>query len=242
MEKLKIVPEDFNWFTKLPEYLTWSSASSSALLWYAGQPRSGKTTLLQALVVKLLDRQWRNREIDVVYFFCPESTSAEEATFESHILPATILRSLIGQLLSRDHHRIAELELESYLLRDVDTRAEKLWELLELVIKAATGQEMYIIIDGVDKIKAVDQLKAEDLPNFLKGLLKLWRTLQSKAGPVAKFLITSRPYTEIRDFLKGVPVIDENTERMRKYFELLPSILFTDKTNGKRLPQFFIFQ
>lgn len=212
MEKLKIALTDFNWFTKLPEYLTWSSAGSAAFLWYADQPRSGKTTLLQSLVVKLLDRQWCNRDISVAYFFIPESTLAEKTTSESHILLATILRSIIGQLLDRDHDIITTLKLDKRLedlLGNHNTILEDLWELLRLVIKATPDQETYIIIDGIDKIKPKAQLE------FLKKLLKLWHTLPSKPATVAKFLITSCQSTEIRDILKGVPLINENIERKR---------------------------
>jgi hypothetical protein len=218
MEKLEIVPADFNWFTKLPEYLTWSFAGSAAFLWYADQPRSGKTTLLQNLVVKLLDRQWYNREISVAYFFCPESTSAEQTTSESHILLANILRSIVGQLLDRDHDLIATSKLGEILedlLGNDNTKLEALWELLRLVIKATPDQETHIIIDGIDKIKPEAQSE------FLKRLLKLWHTLPSKPATVAKFLIASCPSAEIRDILKGVPLINENIERKRQYFGLL---------------------
>jgi hypothetical protein len=240
MEKRKLVPGDFNWFTKLPEYLTWRSAGSTELLWYVDKPGSGKTTVFQNIVVKLLDRQWHSREVDVAYVFCPESTSAEPS--ESHILPAAILRSIIGQLLARGDSRITELLKLLYgdydritmvlklsnvdndritmvlnsgktldnLLGSHDTTPGILWGLLRLVIEATLDKETLIVIDGIDKIKAEDQLE------FLKSLLMLRQGLPLKS--VTKFLISSRPCAKIQDILKGVPSIDENIERRRQCF------------------------
>lgn len=218
MEKLNIALGDLKWFTKMPEYITWSSADYAALLWFASQPRSGKTTVLQNLVAELQDRCWRNGTIKVAYFFCPEPASAEQASSKSHILPGAILSSIISQLLGGDYDRIAKIQLNSNLekrlgktlekiLSSNDTLQETLWELLRLVIKEMQGQKMYIIIDGIDKMKAEAQTE------FLKGLRKLRDTLLSMSASMAKFLISSSPSTEIRDVLKGILLIDENIER-----------------------------
>jgi hypothetical protein len=231
MERLKIDPEDFNWFMNLPEYLKWSFPGSDTLLWYADQPGSGKTTLLQNLALKLQDRQWDNRDIIVAHFFRPESTMAEQFTSESNILPVTVLRSIVFQLLDKAHDRIPlglRKRLEDLLSND-NPKSEELWELVCDVIKATPDKEMHIIIDGIDYIHPEAQSE------FLKRLLKLWNALPSEPAIVAKFLIAGSPSPEIRDILRGVPVINENIERKRQYFTLLMYLL-TDRIMRNRLP------
>lgn len=227
MEKLNVAPGDFNWFTKMPEYITWYSAEYAELLWYAGDPNSGKTMLLQSLVDKLLNSQ-RGRAMEVAYFFCVESAPAEQTASESQILP--ILRSVICQLLAKDHERIAVVQRNSKrengleeLLNSHTSTPETLWGLLQHAIKAVQDQKVHIIIDGIDKMKAEDQTE------FLKRLLKLLDTLPRSPACFAKFLFSSRPSSEIRDILKGVPLIDENIERKRQYFEFLSAILLVTK-------------
>lgn len=231
MEEPNIAPGDFDWFTKLPEYLAWSSSGYATVLWYADPPGSGKTSLVRNLVVKLLDRQRHNQNIDVAYSLCPLSRSVGQTPPQPHILPATILRSIIGQLLSRgDNNRIAEIEATVKsggktlvkLLGDDDTMLKELWEIFTLVLKSTPkppqNQEVYIVIDAIEEVESNAQVE------FSKELLKLWRALQSKRSCVIRFLIATHPSPEIRDILKDVPFIDKNIERKRQYFTPLLSV------------------
>ena len=96
--------ENIEPITNSPEYITWSVSHSSDILWYAGPPSVGKTTLARYIALNFMDNLHDGHQLEVVHFFC--STAKSELRWNPLSTTPDILRSLIGQLLDHDIGRI----------------------------------------------------------------------------------------------------------------------------------------
>ena len=84
------------WFTKLPEYIEWSSATSSAALFLVDPFADGKTSLARALAVELVDKH-DDRAVEVAYVSCIDSKGSS----------LRILRSILSQLILNNDARLS---------------------------------------------------------------------------------------------------------------------------------------
>ena len=207
-----VVSGSLDWFIRSPEYSEWQSSNSPSLLWHPGLPGSGKTTLLRQVLVQLLEEQRFRGKRDIAYMFCISGTTSATA----------VLRSIIGQILNKDHDRI-DLVRSSLINFDVayeriiyqsfalnsDIAQGQLWNLLYHVLFVRPGQETLIFID------AIDEIRDEDRSEFVKNLRSMWDALLLAKIFVVRFLIAGRPYADIQENLDNVPWIDQDTERKR---------------------------
>lgn len=128
----------------------------------------------------------------LTYFFC-------DSSIEERKTAASIIRGILYQL-----HQQHQWVMRKYLLPKYKEQGDRLFESFDAlwaILIAALADEnvgtIYCLIDALDECDAESQ----------KALLgRLVETFQGKKGPAnIRFLITSRPYPEIRQHLKGFP-------------------------------------
>jgi hypothetical protein len=121
MQGLNPSSTSIGWVTNFPEYISWNSSSSAAVLWYADETQREMRTFAQDLVVKLLDQQRHSGgKIGVFWHFCEKQRSAEaECSPESRIL-----YSIISQMFAGDYSRIDLVH--DHLIQNKGLRLENL--------------------------------------------------------------------------------------------------------------------
>ncbi|QKX54521.1 uncharacterized protein TRUGW13939_01608 [Talaromyces rugulosus] len=186
-------PETCEWILEKQELQNWLSSHGhrDKILWLYGNPGTGKSTMAITMVELLLDRsEFKNGENVLAYFFC-DSSVPERSTATS------ILRGLLYQIVKQ------RPDLMQHLLCKWKERTEKvfnsfdgLWNIVLDTGQTGTEVELYCIID------ALDECDRESQDELLKQITQTLGSENRKASNLhIHFLITSRPYPEIRRFL-----------------------------------------
>ncbi|KAF8241378.1 hypothetical protein K440DRAFT_682332 [Wilcoxina mikolae CBS 423.85] len=118
----------------------------------------------------------------------------------------SISRSLINQLLLKKIKPCKTLEAYEQDLSLVIDSNDKLWEILQAILKDFAGETVYCIIDGLDEC---EQGSGRDATiQFLKKIKSLFPAPTTRGchyngrGPTLKLLVTSRPLLEVSDELE----------------------------------------
>jgi hypothetical protein len=181
------VPGTMEWVFVEPKLGTWLSSDTSSLLWVSGSPGQWKSVLckylLDFLETKVKDRQRKTANSMVIHFFC---SGQLDPRFKN---AATILRTLIVQLLSSPH-------MFKHLPEQYQKEAEKfqtaplvsIWKIFCDMICDGHSRHMYCLIDAVDEF---GELETQGLLERIQDLFA--STKASGKRSVIKCLLTSRP-------------------------------------------------
>ena len=182
------------WAVEHRMFQEWKNAPSSAFLWLSADPGCGKSVLARHMVDSVLaDRH-------PYYFFFKDGYSGQ-TTADSAL--SCILHQILAtrdSLFSEEILRRFEVSSQIYQ-STVD-----LWDVLETLARVI-GSEMICILDTFDECKDEDR-------DVLARLLREFYAHRS-AGSNLKFLVTSRPYHNIRHNFRiefNIPVIHLNGE------------------------------
>lgn len=183
------------WLLETEEFTAWLGreqttveAQTSNILWLHGNPGTGKSTMAIFLTEELPKEFFTEDGETLIYFFC-------DSSFDKRKTATSILRGLLRQLIQQHSH------LLDYLLPEYNERGAELFTsfdaLWAIFIAAAADQntgQKYCIIDALDECD----------PESQKVLLRQFQeTFQSQEAPSnIRFLVTSRPYPEIREYLE----------------------------------------
>jgi hypothetical protein len=175
----------------------------SGIFWLYGYPGTGKSTMAITIIEELPKHSsFLDEERSLVYFLC-DSGSEDRRTATG------LLRSVIYQLVTLHldliHYVLPKYELlKERLLGSFDT----LWSILmEIGGDKATGKK-YVIID------ALDECDQESQVTFLTQLAQTAQAEPTTQGrPGIFFLITSRPYPEIRQLIGDARCQDLSSHR-----------------------------
>ncbi|KAL6793192.1 hypothetical protein J3E68DRAFT_387341 [Trichoderma sp. SZMC 28012] len=129
----------------------------------------------------------------LAYFFC-------DANFEKRKTATSIIRGLLYQLVQKHDELLSTYVLPKYEERNdqLFTSVDTLWALfIAAAADPGTGQK-YCIID------ALDECDSDSQEVLLYHLQETFHH-QDKAPSNVHFLITSRPYPEIREYLQSFP-------------------------------------
>ncbi len=190
-------PGTCEWILETDELKAWSgnppgrAMDKSNILWLYGYPGIGKSTMAIALAEMLPDTpSFSERNKILVYFFC-DSNSEDRRTATG------ILRGLLYQISHNSRKLMRPLRMRYDIQGDkLFSSFDALWDLLMEIGQEHAG-EIYCIIDALDECDSTAQetLLAQISDSFLSR----------KSTPGVHFLITSRPYEEIRRYLDDFP-------------------------------------
>ncbi|KAI1467938.1 WD40 repeat-like protein [Daldinia caldariorum] len=159
-----LIDDSGKWLFESNEFQTWyTDGSGHRILYLNGIPGAGKTTLVSAVVRKLLDeRNPATINHSIVYFYFKHL----QPTKQSH---NSLLRSVLDQLISQDSTILDHLFNR---ILAIDPTSLRLTKTLEGFVKEALGshQATYIVIDGLDESAPKEAARSvEWLLSLLKG-------------------------------------------------------------------------
>lgn len=219
----------FYWIFKNMDFAQWSSASYSQALWLSGPSERNIHQVSSYIVDQEKKRVMKTQRL-VLYFFCsaPIRRGSIVAVFIRTLLSQIVCSSPRdkGILIVRSFLRILHegifkkegaLNWKELDLKEGDSPAKNikkilqgpsnaLWAALRAVLADEEQRELFVAVDGLDKVE--DQ-KVE----FLKGVRGFVTYLLEKTSNV-KILLTSRPQSEIKEVFDGLPCIEYDKERI----------------------------
>jgi hypothetical protein len=209
------VPGTCQWFIKHPKFLNWRDDETASLLWVSADPGSGKSVLSRALVDERLLSADSTMPSICYFFFKDDSSDLQNI---SNALCA-ILHQLFIQKPALLKHAMPDFEnYGGELCKMFDT----LWDILK---EAAADPEAGQIICLLD---ALDECKESARKDLIAKLSNLHST-QTETYTKLKFLVTSRPYSDIeRAFRKNTKDMssislkgEEESEKISKEINLV---------------------
>ncbi|BCS29712.1 uncharacterized protein APUU_80015S [Aspergillus puulaauensis] len=183
------------WMLKTNVFQEWHGCSGkdndSNILWLHGLPASGKSMMTIFLTEALESDLDLGDAGLVIYFFCDSSS-------QNHTSGIALLSGLIWQLI-KDRPVSQEVVRRQYEEdEELFTSFNHLWKLFIMLVKGWSEGKIYCVIDALDECDRESQnailRKFENFfdPAYYDGSLSH-----------VYFLITSRPYEEIRTYLGG---------------------------------------
>ncbi|RAO74327.1 uncharacterized protein BHQ10_010339 [Talaromyces amestolkiae] len=192
-KKGKRAPGTCDWIMHTDELRAWlapPSASSERLMWFYGYPGTGKSTMAITLVEKLSEEyDTISQEMALAYFFC-------DSNYPERCTATAILRGLLSQLLKQ------RPRLMKHLLPKFKERGGKLfnsfdalWAIFIEIGHDNTYHQLYCIIDALDECDQISQRM------LLMQITQSCENQNDNTIGKIHFLIISRPFPEIREYL-----------------------------------------
>lgn len=201
------------------------NTESHAVLWFYGNPGTGKSTLAIFLTDALSTAFSATNGKTLAYFFC-------DSAFDTRRTATSVIRGLLLQLIQQHP------QLLSYVLPKYNERKAKLFEsfdaLWTIFIAAAADRNSgrkYCIID------AIDECDNESQKTLLGQLRETFHS--SDAPPNVRILVTSRPYPEICKYLefftsKDLAAFPEVKRDIHQFIkERVARLKYTEKIKGR---------
>ncbi|KAG2414604.1 hypothetical protein HFD88_003795 [Aspergillus terreus] len=184
---VKNVPGTCGWFTGHPRFRAWIGSIQQSLLWVSADPGGGKSVLTRHLVDEALVTAAGERTI--CYFFFKDD-------FEDQRSSTSAIASVLRQLFLAKPHLLPDSVLDR-----IDTDGERLaqsfdqlWSIFVSAAANPSAGEVVCIFDALDECQDNDQ--RPDRRRFIEAVTNLYGDGRKKCN--LKFLITSRPYGDIR--------------------------------------------
>jgi hypothetical protein len=191
------IPGTCEWFVAHELFRDWDESKSSTMLWVSADPGCGKSVLVRYLVDSILATA---ESRTTCYFFFKDD-------FDDQRSAASALCCILHQLFLFKQKRVL---LSKNILEQFEVEGEKLTssfsELWAILLSAANDENAGEIICLLD---AIDECEDRGRSQLAQALCKLYGTGNNCN---LKFLLTSRPYGEIRRGFQpleipGLPVI-----------------------------------
>ncbi|KAH8723883.1 ankyrin repeat-containing domain protein [Phaeosphaeriaceae sp. PMI808] len=188
------VPGTCDWFVSHELFQDWKESKSSRMLWVSADPGCGKSVLAKYLVNSVLPT---TESRTVCYFFFKDIEDQRSVVGAL----CCILRQLFWQkpiLLSNAILKQFEVDGENFT-----SSINEVWDTLINAAEDGNAGEIICLLD------AIDECESEGRSQLTQKLCQLYGTRRNSN---LKFLLTSRPYSEIRrDFqplkIPTLPVI-----------------------------------
>jgi ankyrin repeat protein len=173
-----------------PYYLRWWNSCCNDVLWISADPGCGKSVLAKSLIDH--DFKASSPTVSICYFFFKDNDEQNNL--------ATALCAILHQIFSQQpnllRHALSSWEKNgNKLQRDVS----ELWRIFIAATSDPTSANTICVLDALDECHPNDQ---KQLLQRLEGFYH--QTDLSTHETWLKFLITSRPYDEIKDSFKAM--------------------------------------
>ncbi|KAL6235358.1 hypothetical protein BDW75DRAFT_230428 [Aspergillus navahoensis] len=210
----KRVPGTCEWFTNHPQFTKWNQSRNPELLWVSADPGCGKSVLTRYLADEYLPSGVRT----VCYFFFKDDYADQKRATNA-------LASILRQLLIAQPHLVQDTLLDKSETsgNQLVESFNELWNILLHVTADENAGEVICLFD------ALDECQEDDRKTLIQAIESLFLSNLGKRN--LKFLMTSRPYDQIRrDFFrleKSLPTIrlsgenEENIEKISSEIDLV---------------------
>jgi hypothetical protein len=210
------VPGTCEWFLGHPKFLKWRKKKSASLLLVFADPGCGKSVLSRALVDEGLLSSDPRRPSSVCYFFFKDDDFNRQ---ESEKALCAILHQMFTQKRALIKHAMRDFKDHGDVLR---TSFSILWGILKKATADPEAGEIICVFDALDECESLTRkYLIEKLGNF--------HSVQNETNTRLKFLVTSRPYSDIerafRSNTNDLPSIslrgDEESEKISNEINLV---------------------
>jgi hypothetical protein len=181
------VPGTCQWALQNPHYLHWWNSRCNDLLWISADPGCGKSVLAKSLIDDDLGAS--SSTVSICYFFFKDNGEQNNL--------ATALCAILHQLFSQQpnllRHALPSWEKNGNKLQQ---EAGELWRIFIAATSDPTSANTICVLDALDECHPDDQ----------KQLIHRLEDFCHRTDPSTwlKFLITSRPYDEVKDKFKAI--------------------------------------
>lgn len=180
------------WALNSSEYLRWTASDRNELLWVSADPGCGKSVLARLIIDNYLRKSIP--AVTVCYFFFKDNESQNNL--------AAALCSLLHQLFSQRpellHHALPSWEMNGQALQN---EPNELWQIFIAATSSDVPVHTICILDALDECCDIDQNR---LTQNLKSFYHACQPTQVSQSSCLKFLVTSRPYNQIRNHFRSL--------------------------------------
>ena len=196
------VPDTCLWTLQNPKYLEWRDNHTKRLLWISADPGCGKSVLARCLVDEDLPSAFQNDPSKRVLYYFFKDTSPEQRS------AARAISTSLHQLFV-SHPQLIRYALPKYKERGaaLSTTFPELWSIFIAAATDPAAGDIICVFDALDECNDQEQSR---LIEYLEDFCLRQRT--SSSASRLKFLITSRPYFEIRRGFDKVLEASNNIE------------------------------
>jgi hypothetical protein len=174
-----------NWFLNSENFIAWKNQRQSCLLWVSADPGCGKSVLTRSTIdERLLPDD--NQAPTVCYFFFKDGLVQQQGA-------AKCISALLHQLFTAKPILI-KYALQAYRINgsNVSSSFSVTWDILVAAASDPHAGEVICVLDALDECEEEDRyLLIDTLKGFYGGRV-------GKESRQLKFLVTSRPYTDIQ--------------------------------------------
>ncbi|KAK2595214.1 hypothetical protein QQS21_007067 [Conoideocrella luteorostrata] len=190
-----------DWFVGHSAFKEWRASKSSCMLWVSANPGCGKSVLAKYLADSILPAA----NSTTCYFFFKDD-------FEDQRSAKSALSCILHQIFTLQEDRFSDEIVRRFNAFNVFPNSSyyELWELWDILVEISQDQNAGEIVCILD---AFDECQHHERQDFANALCKFYGPENdTKTNTNLKFLITSRPYDDIkRGFqplkIPGLPVI-----------------------------------
>lgn len=182
------VPNTCLWTLQKAKYICWRDDPAKKLLWISADPGCGKSVLARCIVDEDLPKYLQKKDSHQVLYYFFKDTSPEQRS------ATRAISAVLHQLFESQPHLIRHA-LPDYrnIGQKLNSSLGKLWSIFQAATEDPLAENIICIFDALDECDNSQQV------DFIRGLEDI--CLYQKAlfsAPKVNFLITSRPYFQIR--------------------------------------------
>ena len=211
----KPVPGTCLWALRNQKYTQWRDDNTKKLLWISADPGCGKSVLARCIIDEDLPKHTSSF---ILYFFFKDTSTEQRSGLRAI---STVLHQLFAVKPQLIHHALPHFRQAGSKL---PTQFHDMWSILMLATADPSAGDIMCIFD------ALDECDEQDQPRLMRALEDFCFNDPGSTSPSClKFLVTSRPYFEIKsgfhDLLTVAATIElagtDESESIRQEIDLV---------------------